>query len=65
MASPARSSAHDVGMTQEPDPPRVAGKRLLGLVNPRTPDGGLKDAAQIAKELQAHVDAKREDGSSR
>jgi hypothetical protein len=39
------------------------GKRLLGLVNPRAPEGELKTAEQVAKELQALVDAKREDGS--
>jgi hypothetical protein len=50
-------------MAQNPDPPKAAGKRLLGLVNPRTPEGELKDPAQVYQELKAQMDGKREDSS--
>lgn len=36
------------------------GRRLLGLVNPRAADGTLKSPAQVAKELQAKVDSKKD-----
>ncbi len=38
-------------------------KRLLGLVNPRTPEGTLKDPAQVFKQMKAQIDAKRDDDS--
>lgn len=47
-------------LTQTPAQP---GKRLLGLVNPRTPEGELKDPEQVYRELKAQMDANREQGS--